>query len=147
MPRQRPNGTFSSTYAISSRGQEMRRRATLIHRIAIVTIILIVLGGIFMATIFRFDWAAGSHRIWPTAIDTDFWGNYQVYFRTSIITANSEEDFYYISKGDERLADAVREAIRTNQEIVVHYDRWIGFKGFTAPRSSPIVRIEFIDES
>jgi hypothetical protein len=107
----------------------------------VVLILLVIVGSQFI----RFDYAAGSHRIIPTAVDTDFWGNYKVYFRTTEFTRNNEEDHYFVERGNTIIADQIREAIRNNQEIVVYYERYIGFKGITAPRSSPIVRIEVIN--
>ena len=44
------------------------------------------------------DYAAGSHRITPTAVDTDMFGNYKVYYKTSQYTQNNQEDYYYIQK-------------------------------------------------
>lgn len=119
-----------------------RRRArtrSLIIMIAVITLIVIA---IFGTVCFRFDYAAGSHRIIPTAVDTDLWGNYQVYFKTSVLTQNTEESFYYIDKSRPDIAEQIQEAILTEQTIVVYYERYIGFKGLTAPRESPIVKVE-----
>ena len=109
----------------------------------------VVIGVIILVTLlsasWRFDYAGGSHRIIPTAVDTDFWGNFQVYFKTSALTQNQEEDYYYVHKRNRQVAEQIRDAILKNQEIMVYYDRYIGFKGPTSPKSSPIVRVEYID--
>lgn len=98
-----------------------------------------ILGGL------HFDFASGSHRIIPTAVDNDMWGNYKVYYRTTEYTKNSEEDYYYIDKNNAELADEMRNYIKQGKEVIVYYDKYIGFKGFTSPINSPIVRIEVIE--
>ena len=107
----------------------------------IVAIIFMIVG--FCGNL-CFDFAAGSHRILPTAIDTDMFGNYLVYYRTSQYTKNAEEDYYYIDKNNKELAEQMQEYIREGKEVVVYYDRYVGFKGISAPTSSPIIRIEEI---
>ena len=106
--------------------------------IAIVAIVLTV------ANPFRFDFTGGTHRITPTAVDTDIWGNYKVYFKTSDLTLNNGEDFYYIQKGDKELIDYMERAIVEKNEVVIYYDRYVGYKGFMAPKTSPIVKIDTI---
>lgn len=93
-----------------------------------------------------FDFASGNHRITPTAVDMDMFGNYKVYYRTSQYTQNANEDYYYIEKGNNELAEQMKEYIRQGKEVVVYYDQWVGFKGWGAPDSSPITRIELIEE-
>ena len=107
-------------------------------------IIVVVLVIVLAVLSFRFDYAAGTHRIIPTAVDTDLWGNYQVYFRITDFTGTEADEFYYIRKKDSEIARQVQTAIANNQEIVIYYDRYIGFKGPTAPKSSPITRVEII---
>lgn len=99
---------------------------------------------VYLISPFRFDFASGSHRILPIAIDTDVWGNYRVYFRTNPFAYNGGDDFYYIDKDDKELAQQVARVIADDKEIVVHCDQYIGWKGFTAPLTSPIVRIDTI---
>lgn len=89
----------------------------------------------------------GSHRIIPTAVDTDFFGNYKVYYRTTEYTKNQEEDYYYIEKNNEELVEQLRECIKQNKTVIVYYDKWVGFKGITAPTEAPITKIEVIEES
>lgn len=91
------------------------------------------------------DFASGNHRITPTAVDTDMWGNYKVYYRTSQYTQNQNEDYYYIDKNNAELAEQMKEYVSKGKEVVVYYDKYVGFKGFTAPSSSPIIKIEVID--
>ena len=109
-----------------------------------VGVIVAALVIVFAFLSFRFDYAAGTHRIIPTAVDTDFWGNYQVYFRITDFTGTEADEFYYIRKKDSEIAKQVQTAIANNQEIVIYYDRYIGFKGPIAPKSSPITRVETI---
>lgn len=92
-----------------------------------------------------FDFESGSHRITPTAIDRDMFGNYKVYYKTSQYTQNQEEDYYYIQKEDTKLAEQMQEYIAEGKEVIVYYDEWVGFKGFTSPSESPIIRIEEIN--
>lgn len=92
------------------------------------------------------DYAAGSHRITPTAVDTDMFGNYKVYYKTSQYTQNNQEDYYYIQKEDTELAEQMKEYVSEGKEVIVYYDQWVGFKGFTAPSTSPIIRIEEVKE-
>jgi len=96
---------------------------------------------------FRFDYAAGVHRIIPTAIDTDLWGNYRVYFRTTPYMRGSDKEYYCVEKVNSDLALQIREAILNNQEIIVFYNEHVGFKGIKSPKGSPIVRIEYADGS
>lgn len=93
------------------------------------------------------DYAAGSHRITPTAVDTDMFGNYKVYYKTSQYTQNNQEDYYYIQKEDTELAEQMKEYVSEGKEVIVYYDQWVGFKGFTAPSESPIIRIEEVEDN
>lgn len=86
--------------------------------IVIIFILAFIIGGLGG---FRFDLASGSHRIVPTAIDNDMWGNYKVYYRTTEYTKNSEEDYYYIDKSNTELAEQMKEYIkkRTNSNCIL----------------------------
>lgn len=95
----------------------------------------------------RFDFASGVHMITPTAIDTDIWGNYKVYFKTNEFTNNKNEDYYYIDKDRKDLVEIVELVIMKHGDILAYYDKYVGWQGFTSPRSSPIVRVERIRES
>ena len=106
-------------------------------------IIILLFIGLFSL---RLDFASGQHRITPTSIDTDMWGNYKVYFKTSEYTQNSQEDYYYIDKNNTELKEQMEECIKNEDTVMVYYDKWIGFKGITAPDTSPITRIEIIEE-
>lgn len=93
----------------------------------------------------RLDFASGQHRITPTSIDTDIWGNYKIYFKTSEYTQNSQEDYYYIDKNNTDLKEQMEECIKNGDTVMVYYDKWVGFKGITAPDTSPITKIEVLD--
>lgn len=110
--------------------------------VVVVALIVCVFAVISFAGGLVFDFEAGSHRIIPTAMDTDMFGNYKVYFKTSEYTKNNEEDYYYIDKNNKEIAEQMQEYIKKGIEVVVYYDKYVGFKGFTAPKESPIVRIE-----
>lgn len=112
--------------------------------VGIVIFVIFVLAAIFGNLCL--DFASGSHRIIPTAVDNDMWGNYKVYFRTTEYTKNSEEDYYYIDKNSPELAEQMREYIREGKEVIVYYDRYVGFKGISAPSSAPITKIEVIEK-
>lgn len=112
----------------------------------LIVFLLIII--FFTAAIFGnlcLDFAAGSHRITPTAVDTDMWGNYKVYYRTSNYTQNNQEDYYYIKKEDTELVEKMKEYVAKGKEVVVYYDKWVGFKGISAPGTSPITKIEEIN--
>ena len=94
----------------------------------------------------RLDYAKGQHKITPTAIDNDFWGNYKVYFKTSEYTQNNNEDFYYIEKGNEELKKQMEECIKNEKTVIVYYDKWVGFKDIGAPETAPIIKIEVLEE-
>ena len=94
----------------------------------------------------RLDFASGSHRIIPTAVDNDIWGNYKVYFRTTEFTKNSDEDYYYIDKNNKELAEEMKGYVKQGKTVMVYYDRYIGFKGISAPGGSPITKIEVIED-
>ena len=111
--------------------------------IFIGAIIILFFTGLFSL---RLDFASGQHRITPTSIDTDIWGNYKVYFKTSEYTQNSNEDYYYIEKGNEELKEQIEECIKNGDTIIVYYDKYFGFKGITAPNTSPITNIEILGE-
>ena len=104
-------------------------------------IIAILIGSLF----FRFDFESGSHKITPTACDTDFFGNYKVYYKTSGFEKDIDEKFYYIEKGNTELADIIKDCIANNKTVMVTYEKYIGFKGFGAPDSSPITKIQVMD--
>lgn len=107
------------------------------------TIIILFFVGIFSL---RLDFASGQHKITPTAIDTDIWGNYKVYFKTSEYTQNANEDYYYIDKDNTELKEQMEECIKNGDTVMIYYDKWVGFKGITAPDTSPITRIEILEE-
>ena len=111
--------------------------------ILIGAIIILFFVGLFSL---RLDFASGQHRITPTSIDTDMWGNYKVYFKTSEYTQNANEDYYYIDKNNTELKDQMQECIKNGDTIMVYYDKWVGFKGITAPDTSPITKIEILEE-
>lgn len=94
----------------------------------------------------RLDFASGQHRITPTSIDTDMWGNFKVYFKTSEYTQNANEDYYYIDKDNTELKEQMEECIKNGDTVMVYYDKWVGFKGITAPDTSPITKIEILEE-
>lgn len=112
-------------------------------------IIFLLIVGFIIAAIFGnlcLDYAAGNHRITPTAVDTDYFGNYKVYYKTSQYTQNDQEDYYYIQKEDTELAEQMKKYVSEGKEVIVYYDKWVGFKGFTAPSQSPIIKIEEVKE-
>lgn len=111
---------------------------------AVLAFIIFILVAIFGNLCF--DYASGNHRITPTAVDMDMFGNYKVYYRTSQYTQNSNEDYYYIEKGNDELAEQMKEYVRQGKEVIVYYDQWVGFKGWGAPDTSPITKIELIEE-
>ena len=111
--------------------------------ILIGAIVILFFIGVFSL---RLDFASGQHRITPTSIDTDMWGNYKVYFKTSEYTQNANEDYYYIDKNNTELKDQMQECIKNGDTIMVYYDKWVGFKGLTSPDTSPITKIEILEE-
>lgn len=114
--------------------------------ISVIVSFFIIAVVILMAGL-RFDYAEGGHKIKPTAVDSDFWGNYKVYYKTSEYTQNSQENYYWIDKNAPEMAEKIKEYIRANKEIIVHYDKYVGYKGISAPAESPIIRIELVEES
>ena len=116
-------------------------KAKLTILVIILITCLIILGNCGI----RFDFESGSHRITPTAVDVDFWGNYKVWFKTNEYTKNSEEDFYYIAKDNSELADQIKDCIKNGETIMVYYDKYVGWKGVSSPKSSPIVKIEVVE--
>lgn len=126
---------------MQSRFEKGRRKMRILQILVVVGILLIGL----VALCFRFDFAEGSHKIIPTAVDTDFFGNYKVYYKTSALTQNIEESVYYVSKDNPEIAEQIREALLENKEIVVYYGKMFGFYGFNAPREAPIYKVEFVE--
>ena len=120
-------------------GDEKKRKLLIIAGVSVVLV--------YSFFAFRFDYQGGSHKIYPTAVDNDFWGNYKVYYKTTLLTREEDEGIYYISRGRKDIRDKVRRAIMENNPIVVHYDRYIGIKGLLAPKESPIIRVDIIDEN
>lgn len=110
--------------------------------ILVGTIFILLIVGLFSL---RLDFESGQHRITPTAIDTDIWGNYKVYFKTSEYTQNADEDYYYIDKDNIELKEQMEEYIRNGDTVIVYYDKWVGFKGISAPGTSPIIKIEVLE--
>ena len=113
--------------------------------------ILIIVGAlsilIFMGMLsFRLDLAGGQHRITPTSIDTDIWGNYKVYYKTSEYTRDSEEKFYFIDKENLEIKEQMENCIKSKDTIIVYYEKYVGFKGITAPETAPITKIEIIED-
>lgn len=119
------------------------KKAKKIFFILLITIWVICIA--LDLTGFRFDYEVGQHSIIPTAIDTDFWGNYKVYYKTNFYEPNSYESFYYIEKNRTDLVQTIEECIKAQTYIIVYYDKWIGFKGLTSPSSSPIIKIDYLN--
>lgn len=106
-------------------------------------IVLVILIGMFSL---RLDFASGSHRITPTSMDTDMFGNYKIYYKTSEYTKDSEENYYYIEKSNISIKEQMEECIKKQETIMVYYDKYVGFKGITSPDTAPITRIEIIEK-
>lgn len=114
-------------------------KSRLIIALTIIVIVIVTIS----ATLLRFDFAGGSHRITPTAVDQDFWGNWKVYYRSpNSYVGEAEERFYYIEKGNQEIHDQIQEAIQNNWNVMVYYERWVGFKGIGSPKESPIIKVE-----
>ena len=116
--------------------------AKLIRTAVIFLVILSLIVGVFGI---RLDFAGGSHRILPTSVDTDLWGTYKVYYRTTEFTKDVEESVYYIEKSNDLLAEQMRDCVKAGEFIMVYYEPYVGFKGFAAPPSAPITRIEILE--
>ena len=56
------------------------------------------------------------------------------------------KDYYYIDKNNTELKDQMQECIKNGDTIMVYYDKWVGFKGLTSPDTSPITKIEILEE-
>lgn len=110
----------------------------------VISVLLLIFIGIFS---FRLDFARGSHRITPTSIDTDMWGNYRVYYKTSEYTKDTEESYYFIDKDNTEIKEQMEECIKNQETIMIYYDKYVGFKGITAPDTSPIIRIEVLENN
>lgn len=108
----------------------------------LVVFALLILFGLGL----RLDFAGGSHRITPTAVDNDFWGNYIVYFKTSEYTQNTQESYYCIDKGDIELAEEMKDYIKQGKDVMVYYDKYVGWKGISSCGESPITKIEAIND-
>lgn len=112
--------------------------------ILVGTLIIAIFIGLFSL---RLDFESGQHRITPTSIDTDMFGNYKVYFKTSEYTQNLQENYYYIDKNNTELKEQMEECIKNGNIVMVYYDKYVGFKGISAPTSSPITKIEILEEN
>lgn len=123
-----------------------RKGIKILVKVGIGAAVLLI---ILLALTLRLDFAAGSHRIIPTAIDTNFWGHYRVYFRGAhdMFQVDRDEDHYYILRGNTELVNEVREAMLSGHEIMVFYQRWVGFKPIGSPQTGPIYRIEIIERA
>jgi len=51
-----------------------------------------------------------------------------------------------IEKGRTDLADQIRTYIAERRQIMVYYDRFVGFKGISSPQLAPIVKIESLNK-
>lgn len=115
--------------------------------VVLFVIAIVIFFGCVMFGNLCLDFAAGSHRITPTAVDVaDMWGNYKVYYRTSQYTSNSQEDYYYIDKDNTELAEQMKEYVKQGKEVIVYYEKYVGFKGISHPSVSPITKIEIVEE-
>lgn len=110
----------------------------------VIAVLLLIFIGIFG---FRLDFASGSHRITPTSMDTDMWGNYRVYYKTSEYTKDSEESYYFINKNNTEIKEQMEECIKKQETIMIYYEKYVGFKGVTTPYTSPIIRIEVLENN
>lgn len=107
-------------------------------------LVISVMIGVFS---FRLDFASGQHRITPTSIDTDFWGNYRVYYKTSEYTKDTEENYYFIDKNNIEIKKQMEECIKNQETVMIYYDKYVGFKGISAPDTSPIIKIEILENN
>lgn len=118
----------------------------------LIVFIALLVGGLIISIVmglfsFRFDFASGQHRITPTSIDTDIWGNYRVYYKTSEYTKDTEESYYYIDKDNTEIKEQIEECIKNKETIMIYYEKYIGFKGISAPDTSPITKIEVLENN
>lgn len=118
----------------------------LVSLIALVILGVLFVGFIYVTGSVRLDYGEGSHMIQPTAIDKTMYGHYKVYYRTSAYTQNSQEDYYFIDKDRSDLAEQMQKYIKNKDTVMVYYEKFVGWKGFTAPDSSPIIKIEIVEE-
>lgn len=107
-------------------------------------LVISVMIGVFS---YRLDFASGQHRITPTSIDTDFWGNYRVYYKTSEYTKDTEENYYFIDKNNIEIKKQMEECIKNQETVMIYYDKYVGFKGISAPDTSPIIKIEILENN
>lgn len=92
----------------------------------------------------RLEFKGGMHKIIPTSIEKEIFGNYKVYYKASPFAQDTKEKYYYIEKGQDEIVATIEAAILNTEEIAVYYNNYVGLKGFTAPPCSPIVRVEII---
>lgn len=138
---------FSFPLIGAIKNKEKRERIShFVKRLALTLLVIIAITlTIFQVGGFRLDTAGGQHIIIPTAIDTDVWGNYKVYYKTTMYESNQSEGYYMIEKERLDLVEQIQKYMRERKQIIVHYNRYIGFKGISSPRKAPIIQIEQMD--
>ena len=139
--------TFAGISAIKDKEKKVRVRKLAKRLIFIIETLFIVPLIIFQFAGFRIDTAGGQHIIIPTAVDTDLWGNYKVYYKTTVFEGNQAEGYYMIEKEREDLANEAKEYMKKREQIIVYYERYIGFKGISSPKSAPIIKMEKLESS
>lgn len=123
----------------------MRNKKGVVEFLVVILILIICILCIAGLLGLRLDFAPGSHKITPTAIDNDIWGNYKVYYKTSEYTQNSQEDYYCIDKSNTELAEEMKEYIKSSKTVMVYYEKYVGWKGITSCDESPITKIEVLE--
>lgn len=134
--------TFTWITCIKDKGKRNRISKIMKRTFLILEILILVTLTVFEVGGFRMDTAGGQHIIIPTAVDTDFWGNYKMYYKTTSYESNQSEGYYMIKKENSDLAEQAAKYMKERKQIIVYYDRYIGFKGITSPNESPITKME-----
>lgn len=108
-----------------------------------------LIGAVIIATIYigsmRWDPKSGVHRIRPISMETDGFGNWKIYYRVSNFAANAKKEYYWLSAGQDEIAELVKKSIAEDKEVMIHYGPWFGLKGFFSPPESPITKVDIIE--
>lgn len=115
--------------------------------IRLFIVLLLFMVGFIAYTGTYFDLRFGKDIIRPTSISRDIWGNYKIHFDSDMASNDRFEGFYYIDANQSWLAGEVNDAIKSNRDIVIYYDSYIGWKGLMAPETSPIIMVKIIDQN
>lgn len=135
---------------------EMDRKERFVHRIALILTaipVLAILGLIFIAIFFTWDYHTGQDTGYISAVDKmTLSEDKKIYLRRrpldSFMTTEEDEHIYCTTADREEVIEKAYKAMESGKRVVVVYDkaRSFGWRNWGHCNQAPITDIKFLEE-